>query len=126
MSQAMQKIIDMVKFLKVVWIVLCILVLAVSIYFGDAKTGRDIDVFLIWSMMLFSFPASWIIILLFSIVSYALHSWFSVKLSVESDFGFYGYLFLIWFAFFVSGLFQWFILLPWLFVKFRFFKEKGR
>ncbi len=114
----------MVKLLKIAWFILCILVVMVTFYFGDTVNGRDIDVFLIWSMMILSFPSSWIIILLYSGITYLLYSLFSVSLTAYSDYMFYGYLFLIWITFFVVGYLQWFKFLPWMIEKFRSYGEK--
>lgn len=114
----------MFKLLKIAWFVLCILVLMVTVYFADVESGRDIDVFLIWSMMVLSFPASWVIILLYAGVTYLLYSTFSVTLEADSDYMFYSYLFLTWAAFFVVGYLQWFNLLPWLIRKYRSYREK--
>lgn len=109
--------VKLLKLLKATWFTLCIVVLVVTLYFGDAETGRDIDVFLIWSMMILSFPASWIIILLYSGITYLLYMLFSVSLTTDGVYMFYGYLFITWVTFFVVGYLQWFKLIPWLIEK---------
>src|SRR5712691_9509348 len=93
---------------KLVWVGLCLVVLAVTLYLGDPGTKRDIDIFLIWSMLVLGFPSSGLIVLLFAGVSYVLYQHFSIAPSAEGAISFYAYLAFTWLAFFVVGYFQWF------------------
>jgi len=107
------------KILKNVWIALCIVVLIITLFYGDVEMGRDIDVFLIWSMMILAFPFGFIITLIYVSLLYVLFNLFGVSLSLESYLGFYGNLFLTWFVLFVTGYLQWFNFLPWVIEKIR-------
>jgi hypothetical protein len=109
----------MMRAAKLGWVGLCILILAVSLYLGDPGVKRDIDIFLVWSMLVLCFPSSGLIVLLFAGASYLLYQHFSIAPSAERATTFYAYLFLTWLAFFVVGYIQWFKLLPYLIAKLR-------
>jgi hypothetical protein len=100
----------LIRVIKVIWIALALIVLCVTLYAFDNKPNSDIWIFLTWSMLILSFPAS----LLVSLVHMALGAGFSVavetsrpSLSVE------------WAAYFVLGYWQWFVLLPWIWRKWK-------
>lgn len=103
--------------LKSCWTVACVLVLAVTLYAGSQKEGSDIGIFLIGCMTVLAFPAS---ILVSGVM--ALVIWLEEGTGVRvldvvtsNDIGFA----LLWLAYFVAGYLQWFLLLPWLWRKWK-------
>lgn len=100
--------------LKVVWLALSLMVLAVTLYFFDGKPNSDVAVFLYWAMFILAFPISWVVYLIYAGILYALYELFSWTFP-ES----YGGLFLDWLLFAVAGYLQWFKLLPLLIGKIR-------
>ena len=103
---------DFVKNIRCVWAALCVTVLCITLRYADVVTGRDVDIFLVWAMMLLSFPSGWIIVVIYFAVSHVLCSGMNVMLSLESEIRFYSYLVLTWLAFFAAGYVQWFKVIP--------------
>lgn len=95
---------------RALWIVAALFVLVVTISSYDGKPLSDIWVFLTWLMLILSFPAGLVV----SAAHYALGSAFSI--TVETS---YLSLALEWLVYFVLGYLQWFVLLPWLWRKWK-------
>ncbi|MGH8769052.1 MAG: hypothetical protein ACREVT_12855 [Burkholderiales bacterium] len=98
------------KITKAIWITLAVIVLFVTLYAFDGKTNSDIWIFLTWSMLILSFPASLIV----SLVHMALGVGFSITIKTS-----YLSLAIEWTAYFILGYWQWFVLLPWLWRKWK-------
>lgn len=96
--------------LKILWISILFIILAITIYFYDGMENSDIEIFLSYSMFLLTFPSGLILSGLLSGVIYLIVSVF--------DEGFVGFkvncyfLFLEWFVLFIIGYAQWFIIIP--------------
>lgn len=95
------------RYIKYGWIVATVIVLLVTIYFFDGEPNSDIDVFLIWSMLVLSFPGSIVCALLFSGVAYVLYQVAAITVPTT-----YLSILLLWGAFFLVGYWQWFVLGP--------------
>ena len=98
----------LVKIIKVLWLIAAFAVLFVTLYAFDGKPNSDVWVFLIWMMLVLSFPAS----LMVSLVLTFLVTYFSV-ISETSHVS----LALQWSAYFALGYIQWFVFLPYLIRK---------
>jgi hypothetical protein len=103
-----------IKTIRAVWVVLSVMVLVVSLYRFDGKPNSDIEVFLAWSMLVLSFPSSLLIALLLSGTAIVAEALFSTVIPSH-----YWSIFISWICFFVVGYWQWFVLLPWLWRKWR-------
>ena len=101
---------------RALWIAASLFVLVVTIYFYDGKPLSDIWIFLTWLMLILSFPAGLVV----SVAHYALGSTFSI--TVETS---YLSLALEWLVYFVLGYLQWFVLLPWLWRKWKARRANG-
>ncbi len=100
------------KIIKVLWIALCIVVLCITLYFYDGKPNSDISDFLVWTMVLLTFPLGLVIGLLIGWISFLLYESTGVMSSVS-----YGMLFIAWLIFFIVGYLQWFKMIPLLIQK---------
>jgi hypothetical protein len=104
----------LLKIAKVAWITLTVLVLFVSLYGFDAKPNSDIGIFFVWSMLILAFPSSLLVALFFTGLSIAIDELFSAVIPTS-----YWSLSVGWVCFFVAGYWQWFVLLPWLWRKWK-------
>jgi hypothetical protein len=101
-------------FARTIWIVLAVVVLAVTLLNFDPESNPDISIFLFYAMLVLSFPAG---LLLAGILSYgtiALHSMLGIEIGSN-----HGSILVMWIAFLVVGYGQWFVLLPYLRSRFR-------
>ena len=98
------------KIVKALWVGVSLFVLVVTVVSYDDKSFSDIWIFLTWLMLILSFPAG----LAVSAAHYALGAVFST--TVETS---YLSLALEWLVYFVLGYVQWFVLLPWLWRKWK-------
>jgi hypothetical protein len=90
-----------VEIAKAGWIALAVVALLVTLYGFDGKTDSEVWIILTWSMLVLSFPASLIVSLARLILSMAIETSY-LSLVVE------------WVTYFILGYWQWFVLLPWL------------
>ena len=97
-----------VKVIKVLWLIAAFAVLFVTLYAFDGKPNSDVWVFLIWMMLILSFPAS----LAVSLAHMLIGTCFSVTIETS-----YVSLALEWSAYFALGYIQWFVFLPYLIRK---------
>ncbi len=95
---------------KAAWIGIAVVALLVTLYGFDGETSSDIWIVLTWSMLVLSFPASLIV----SLVHMALGAGFSITIKTS-----YLSLAIEWAAYFILGYWQWFVLLPWLWRKWK-------
>jgi len=104
----------LLKIAKGVWFTLTVLVLFVSLYGFDGKPNSDIGVFFVWSMLILAFPSSLLVALFFTGLSIAVDELFSAVIPTS-----YWSLSVGWICFLIAGYWQWFVLLPWLWRKWK-------
>lgn len=95
------------KFSRLFWFGLCVLVLVMTMYGGSSPENRDIDIVMVWLMLVLSFPSGYVVSVLYFAVA---------LLSPRQEFppvsNVYLGLLLTWLGFFVAGYLQWFVLVP--------------
>ena len=89
------------------WVSLTVSVLVLSLYYYDGKPNSDIDVFLIWSMIVLTLPFGILIALLLGGFYYFCFYLFSVTFHSS-----YFHLLVTWTVFFLAGYLQWVKLFP--------------
>jgi hypothetical protein len=91
-----------------------LLLLTLSIYDGTPAT-RDAELVLLYGMLFLCFPVSQLVALVFwlicLLIAATMHE-FSIPVS-------YSTLVIEWLVLFIAGYFQWFVLLPWLWRKWK-------
>lgn len=102
------------NFLKTLWLSLAVLVILVTLYFYDGKEYSDIWIVLTWCMIILSFPSGLIISLIHSFIGAIFQ--LSIQTTVFS-------LLLEWAAYCLLGYYQWFVLLPSLWSKWKIKKK---
>lgn len=104
---------DMKSYIKIAWLTLCLLVLITTLLNYDGKPNSDVDIFMIWGMLLLSFPFGFLAALALSLFSYIVFEFFEVVIatSIVS-------IIMIWSVYLMFGYVQWFIILPVLRKKF--------
>jgi hypothetical protein len=101
-------------FLRTGWLMLAGLVLVVVIGGYDGTPNSDVELFLIGSMMVLSFPSAWLVGAVFSLTYMLLGSCCDIVIKTS-----YLVLILEWLALFAVGYWQWFVLIPWAVRKWR-------
>lgn len=96
--------------LKGLWIAAAVIVLAFTLYAFDGKPNSDIGILFAWYMLALSFPASLVV----PLVHVALFD--GLGIAVESS---YSSFVLDWLGFFLVGYLQWFVVVPWLWRKWK-------
>lgn len=112
----------LLKALKVVWILCSVAVLAVTLSRYAPGPANDIGIFLVYGMLLLAFPISLLVAGLFSAMS-LLQEPLGVPLLDAIGSNYVGFS-VMWLAFLVAGYLQWFVLLPWLWRKWK--TRRGR
>lgn len=102
------------KLAKAIWVTLAVVVLLVTLYGFDGKPNSDIEVFLVWSMLALAFPSSLLVAGVLAGISIAAERFFSTVIPTS-----YWWIGITWLCFFVVGYLQWFVLLPWLWRKWK-------
>jgi uncharacterized membrane protein YedE/YeeE len=93
------------RIFKAAWLFLTIGALAFTCFKMDNGESRDLDIVLIWLMLLLCFPASLVGIYLSAGLAFSAQSIMpNMPLCLEVA--------LIWAVYFVLGYLQWFVLLP--------------
>lgn len=99
-----------VRLLKIAWLALSCLILIITLSFFDNQTNSDIEGFLIYSMLLLTFPSG-LIVQCFIFVGW--YIFINLLNSYEISFCVsYLYLIIVWLFLFTIGYIQWFYLLP--------------
>ncbi len=96
---------------KVSWLLFAIGILLFTLHLYDGTPAtRDAELILLYGMMALSFPASQVVALILGAIGYLSEMW-GESLSIPSN-----YLTLVaeWLVFLGVGYLQWFVLLPWL------------
>lgn len=99
---------------KAAWIGVAVIALLITLYAFDGKPNSDIGIFLAWFTLVLAFPISLLVALLFTGVAIAAEKLFSAVIP-ES----YLMLSVSWICFIAAGYWQWFVLLPWLWRKWK-------
>jgi len=105
------------KVLKTLWVLCSVAVLAVTLVRYDHGPASDIGVFLVYAMLFLAFPVSLLVAGLFSLMA-LFQEQFGVPLLDLIDSNYMGFV-VMWLTFFLAGYVQWFVLLPWLWRKWR-------
>jgi hypothetical protein len=103
-----------VRIVKAAWIGIAVVALLITLYAFDGKPNSDIGVFLAWFTLVLAFPISWLVALLFTGVAIATEKFFSAVIPTS-----YVWLLVSWACFIAAGYWQWFMLLPWLWRKWK-------
>lgn len=107
----------LVKVLKMVWILCSVAVLVVTLARYAPGPASDIGVFLVYGMLFLAFPASLLVAGLFALLAW-LQDQLKVPLLDLIGSNYVGFS-VMWLAFFVAGYLQWFVLVPWLWHKWK-------
>lgn len=111
------------KVLKIVWVLCSVAVLVVTLARYAPGPASDIGVFLVYGMLFLAFPGSLLVAGLFALLA-LLQEQLGVPLLDLIGSNYVGFC-VIWLAFFVAGYMQWFVLLPWLWRKWKARREGG-
>lgn len=105
------------KVLKMVWILCSVAVLVVTLVRYAPGPASDIGVFLVYGMLFLAFPVSLLVAGLFALMA-LLQEQLEVPLLDLIGSNYVGFS-VMWLAFFVAGYLQWFVLVPWLWRKWK-------
>jgi len=97
----------LLKIVKGIWIITCVAVLCVSLYYFSPDPKNDIEIFLIWSMIFLTFPIGYVVAVSFNLIAIFLMKFAGVTLQ-----GSYLLILVNWSASFIAGYFQWFVWVP--------------
>lgn len=103
-----------VRIVKAAWIAIAVVALLITLYGFDGKPNSDIGVFLAWSTLVLAFPSSLLISLIFMGISIAAEKFNAGEIAMN-----YLALSVTWACFIAVGYWQWFVLLPWLWRKWK-------
>lgn len=105
------------KVLKMVWILCSVAVLVVTLVRYAPGPSNDIGIFLVYGMLFLAFPVSLLVAGLFALTA-LLQDQLNVPLLDLFGSNYVGFT-VMWLAFFVAGYLQWFVLVPWLWHKWK-------
>lgn len=99
-----------INILKISWLGVAFLVLVITLFFFDGRNNSDIEDFLVYSMLLLTFPIG---IIASGLVFVVLYFFVSALYIEEITFN-VGYVYLIfeWLFLLIVGYIQWFFLIP--------------
>lgn len=109
------------KSLKVLWTLCAVAVLAVTLAHYEPGSASDIGIFLVSGMLFLAFPASLLVAGLVTLLVLLQEKMGIPFLDVVAS-NYVG-LSIMWGAFFVVGYLQWFVLLPWLWWKWKAYRS---
>ncbi len=104
----------MIKYAKLGWTVLAVVVMLATLYFFDDQPNSDAEVVLIWGMLILSFPISILCALIITLVYDAIFTSFGDVIASSIP-----HIITIWTIYFLFGYWQWFYLLPAIYKKVR-------
>jgi hypothetical protein len=99
---------------KVAWLSIGVVALLIALFAFDGKPNSDIGIFLAWFTLVLAFPISWLVALLLTGVAIAAENLFSTAIPTS-----YLSLSASWVSFIAAGYWQWFVLFPWLWRKWK-------
>lgn len=109
--------------LKIVWVICSVAVLVVTLARYAPGPSSDIGVFLAYGMLFLAFPVSLLIAGLLAFLA-LIQEQSGVPLLDLIGSNYLGFS-VMWLVFFVAGYMQWFVLLPWLWRKWKARRAKG-
>jgi hypothetical protein len=99
------------RYFRIVWVLVSVLLLVVATYTYDPVTGRDAEIVLIYGMLVLAFPSSVAVAAVFAALAYVDHisglevlKGYDCRLAIIVD----------WIAFVTVGYLQWFKVVPYL------------
>jgi hypothetical protein len=105
------------KVLKIVWVLCSVVVLVATLARYTPGPASDIGVFLLYGMLFLAFPVSLLVAGLLALLA-LLQERSGVPLLDLIGSNYVGFA-VVWLMFFVAGYAQWFVLLPWLWRKWK-------
>lgn len=105
------------RVLKTMWLLCCVFVLGVTLYRYVPNSGSDIGIFLIYGMLFLTVPVSLIIAAMFALLAMLQEIWGVPLLDLIGS-NYVGFC-VIWSAFIAAGYWQWFVLVPRLWRKWK-------
>jgi hypothetical protein len=102
---------------KILWVLCSVAVLAVTLARYAPGPASDIGVFLLYGMLFLAFPVSLLVAGLFALLALLQEQLGAPLLDLIGS-NYVG-LSVMWLVFFVAGYVQWFVLLPWLWRKWK-------
>ena len=109
--------------LKIIWILASVFLLVVTLFRYTPDPANDIGIFFLCGMLFLSFPISLLGAGLVALIS-LLQDNLGVPLLDLISSNYAGY-FLMWLLFTAAGYLQWFVLLPWLWRKWKSRNDAG-
>lgn len=100
----------LMKVCKTLWVMAAIAILLATLNFYDGKELSDVWVFLTWLMLILSFPTGTLV----SLAHFLIGDLFATTIKTS-----YLSLGVEWVVYFTLGYVQWFVLLPWLWRKWK-------
>lgn len=105
---------------KACWFLLAVGTLAFTLYLYDGTPAtRDAELILLYGMLTLSFPASQVVVLVLGGIGY-LFELLGVSFTIPTN---YLMLLIEWIVLLGAGYLQWFVLLPWIWQRFK--KQTG-
>lgn len=105
--QGEEMTIDVYRIIKYLWLLCAVIVLLVVLYNYDGAPNSDVDVFLAYGMLAISFPVGLLITVLASGMGYLAYVRYGYVIPVS-----YWSISITWFCFVSAGYWQWFVLVP--------------
>jgi divalent metal cation (Fe/Co/Zn/Cd) transporter len=113
----MMQSVKLKNILKAIWVSCCVFVLGVTLYRYESNYESDIGIFLVYGMLFFSFPASLPMAAIFALLA-MLQDNLGIPLLDLIGSNYVGFC-VMWLAFFGAGYWQWFVLVPRLWGKWK-------
>ncbi|MEW6291409.1 MAG: hypothetical protein AB1545_16345 [Thermodesulfobacteriota bacterium] len=107
----------LIKLLKIIWVLSSVAVIALTFLRYDPNSVSDIGIFLVYGMLFLAFPLSLVVAGLFALAVLLQEQLRMPILDLISS-NYVGFS-VMWLAFFAVGYLQWFVLLPWLWRKWK-------
>lgn len=106
--------------LKWLWVLGSLLALVVSLAAYDGKPNSDADLLLGYAMLTLSFPLGLVLAAALSLLGQIAYATTGYVFTTS-----YASIAVTWLVFFVAGYLQWFVLLPWLWRKWKVRRERS-
>ena len=100
--------------LKWLWVLGAFLALLVSLAVYDGKPNSDADLLLGYAMLTLSFPLSLVLAAALSLLGHIAYATTGYVFTTS-----YASIAVSWLVFFIAGYMQWFLLMPWLWRKWK-------
>lgn len=113
----MRQSVTLTKALKALWLLCCVFVLGVTLYRYVPNSGSDIGIFLVYGMLFLAFPVGLLIAAIFALLAMLQENWGMPLLDLIGS-NYVGFC-VMWLAFFAAGYWQWFVLVPRLWRKWK-------